>query len=127
MPRLGTSICACVRTCACAMACEAGGGAGAGALAGVRHEIDVLFEDAISKGLEGILAKRLEGVYQAGARGWNWIKYKRSYSGSLEDTIDTIVMGYYLGRGKRTSFGIGAFLIGIYDDKKDMFVTVAKI
>ena len=35
-PRLGTSICACVRTCACVMACEAGGGAGAGALAGVR-------------------------------------------------------------------------------------------
>src|SRR5574337_715214 len=29
MPRLGTSICACARTCACAMACEAGGGGGA--------------------------------------------------------------------------------------------------
>ena len=28
MPRLGTSICACARTCACAMACEAGGGGG---------------------------------------------------------------------------------------------------
>ena len=90
-------------------------------------EIDLQFDNAVSRGLEGIMAKRLEGVYQAGARGWNWIKYKRSYSGSLEDTIDAVVMGYYVGRGKRTIFGIGAFLIGIYDKKRDVFVTVAKI
>jgi DNA ligase-1 len=36
-------------------------------------------------------------------------------------------MGYNRGQGKRTSFGIGAFLIGVYDEKKDMFVTIAKV
>lgn len=89
--------------------------------------IETYFDDAISRGLEGILAKKLDGTYQAGARGWSWIKLKRSYSSKLDDTIDCLVMGYYLGQGKRTGFGIGAFLIGVYDKKTDKFLTVAKI
>lgn len=91
------------------------------------QELEKIFQDAIARGLEGIMAKRLEGVYQAGARGWNWIKFKRSYSGKLEDTIDAVVMGYDFGQGKRNTFGIGDFLIGVYDQKRDMFVTIAKI
>jgi DNA ligase-1 len=90
-------------------------------------KIDLLFEEAISKGLEGIVAKKLDGVYQPGARGWNWIKLKRSYSSKINDTIDCLIMGYDLGKGKRASFGIGAFLVGVYDEKEDKYVTVAKI
>lgn len=90
-------------------------------------EIENFFDECISEGLEGILAKKLDGMYQAGARGWNWIKLKRSYQSKLNDTIDCVVMGYYYGRGKRTAFGIGAFLIGIYDEKEDKFVTIAKV
>ena len=89
--------------------------------------IELFFEDAVSRGLEGVLAKRLDGTYQAGARGWNWIKFKRSYSATLNDTIDCVVMGYYVGQGKRTSFGIGAFLIGIYDEKEDEYRSIAKV
>ncbi len=90
-------------------------------------KLELKFEDAISKGLEGIVAKKLNGIYQPGARGWNWIKFKRSYSSKIEDTIDCLVMGYDYGKGKRAGFGIGAFLGGVYDNKKDQFVTVAKI
>lgn len=91
-------------------------------------KIEHRFEEALSQGLEGIVAKKLDGVYQAGARGYNWIKLKRSYSSSaINDTIDCVVMGYDAGKGKRTSFGIGAFLVGVYDEKRDMFLTVAKI
>jgi len=89
--------------------------------------IEKLFDKAVKSNLEGILAKKLDGVYKPGARGWNWIKFKKSYSSKVEDTIDCLVMGYDLGKGKRTSFGIGAFLAGVYDEKKDRFVTVAKI
>ncbi len=91
------------------------------------EELEKIFQDAIARGLEGIMAKRLEGVYQAGARGWNWIKLKRSYAGKLEDTIDAVVMGYDYGQGKRAGFGIGDFLIGVYDKKSDTFKTIAKI
>lgn len=90
-------------------------------------KLELIFDDAVSRGLEGVLAKKLNGTYQPGARGWNWIKYKRSYSSKIEDTIDCLVMGYDFGKGKRTSFGIGAFLVGVYDEKKDKFMTVAKI
>ncbi len=90
-------------------------------------EINLLFEQAVEKGLEGIMAKKLDGIYQAGARGWNWIKLKKSYSIKLQDTIDCLVMGYDLGKGKRTEFGIGAFLVGIYDEENDQYLTVAKI
>ena len=90
-------------------------------------KLDIMFEEYLSRGLEGIIAKKQDGIYQPGARGWNWIKFKRSYSAHVEDTIDCLVMGYDLGRGKRTDFGIGAFLAGVYDKKTDTFVTIAKI
>ncbi|PIU03536.1 DNA ligase [Candidatus Shapirobacteria bacterium CG08_land_8_20_14_0_20_39_18] len=90
-------------------------------------ELEIIFQDAISRGLEGIMAKKLDGEYQAGARGWNWIKLKRSYQGKLDDEIDAVVMGYDFGQGKRSDFGIGDFLIGVYDQKADTFKTIAKI
>lgn len=89
--------------------------------------LELLFDDAVSKGLEGIIAKRLNGVYKPGAREWNWIKYKRSYSSKINDTVDCLIMGYDYGKGKRTGFGIGAFLVGIFDPELDKFFTVAKI
>lgn len=86
-----------------------------------------LFDEDIKRGLEGIMAKKLDGVYQAGARGWNWIKLKSSYEGKLSDTIDAVVMGYDFGQGKRNKFGVGAFLIGVYDHKSNSFKTISKV
>jgi len=90
-------------------------------------KLEFLFDEAVTRGLEGIVAKKLDGIYQPGARGWNWIKFKRSYSSKIEDTIDCLVMGYDIGKGKRASFGIGAFLVGVFDEENDNYVTVAKI
>lgn len=83
--------------------------------------------DNISKGLEGVVIKRLEAPYTAGARNFNWVKLKRHTSGELTDTVDLVLLGYYYGKGKRTAFGAGALLAGVYDDKKDEFVTITKI
>jgi DNA ligase-1 len=90
-------------------------------------EIEKYFLNAITAGLEGIMAKRLDSKYQAGARNYNWIKLKRSYQGHLSDTVDGVVVGYLRGRGMRARFGIGALLVAVYDDQQDKFVTVAKI
>ena len=89
--------------------------------------LSLFLEDAISKGLEGVVVKRLESPYVAGGRNFNWVKLKRHSSGELHDTIDCVILGYIFGRGKRTAFGAGALLVGVYDDKKDEFVTVSKI
>ncbi|OGK16251.1 hypothetical protein A2774_04675 [Candidatus Roizmanbacteria bacterium RIFCSPHIGHO2_01_FULL_39_12c] len=91
------------------------------------EKLELMFDKEVSEGLEGIIAKKLDGVYKPGAREWNWIKYKRSYSGKIDDTIDCLVMGYDYGKGKRTDFGLGAFLVGIFDKNKDKFLTICKI
>lgn len=86
-----------------------------------------MLDDAISKGLEGVVVKKLNSPYEAGGRNFNWVKLKRHQAGELKDTIDCVILGYIYGRGKRTAFGAGALLVGVYDNKKDMFVTVSKI
>jgi DNA ligase-1 len=82
------------------------------------------FERAIKKGLEGVMCKKIDSPYQPGARNFNWVKYKRGMKKGLADTIDCLV---YRGRGKRAKFGIGAFLVGVYDKQSDQFTTIAKI
>lgn len=90
-------------------------------------EIEKFFLGAITGGLEGIMAKRLDSRYQAGARNYNWIKLKRSYQGHLSDSVDGVIVGYLRGRGMRARFGIGALLVALYDQPKDQFATVTKI
>ncbi len=91
------------------------------------ERITELFDDALTKGLEGLIVKRPDSKYEAGARNFNWVKLKRHSSGELHDTIDCVILGYIFGRGKRAAFGAGALLVGVYDKDKDEFVTVSKI
>jgi DNA ligase 1 len=91
------------------------------------EQLEHYFEQNISLGLEGLVVKRPDAVYQPGKRNFNWIKLKRQEGGSLEDTLDCVILGYYYGTGKRASFGIGALLVGVYNKHKDCFQTVAKI
>ncbi len=89
--------------------------------------LSLLFEEAVSLGLEGVVVKKLESPYEAGARNFNWVKLKRHAAGALQDTIDCVLLGYIFGKGKRATLGAGALLVGVYDKKQDMFVTVSKI
>ena len=85
-------------------------------------------EEQIKKGLEGVVVKKWQAPYEPGKRGFTWVKFKQEESkksGGLLDTVEGVVMGYYLGRGKRAGFGIGAFLVGIRNGEK--IVTVSKI
>jgi DNA ligase 1 len=91
------------------------------------HTLTLLFDEAISKGLEGLVVKKLESRYEAGARNFNWVKLKRHSAGALNDTIDCVLLGYLYGRGKRAALGAGSLLVGLYDPEQDLFVTVTKI
>jgi DNA ligase-1 len=91
------------------------------------EELQLMLDDSISKGLEGVVVKRVDSPYEAGGRNFNWVKLKRHSSGELQDTIDCVILGYIFGKGKRTAFGAGALLVGVYDKEKDEFVTVSRI
>ncbi len=90
-------------------------------------KLQQLLDEYISDGLEGLVVKRLDSPYEAGARNFNWVKLKRHSNGELKDTIDCVILGYIFGKGKRSAFGAGALLVGVYDKENDEFVTVSKI
>jgi DNA ligase 1 len=94
---------------------------------GKPDELLDVFNDSIQNGLEGIVAKRPDSPYQAGARNYNWVKLKRVQAGNLQDTVDCVIVGYIYGRGRRAAFGVGALLVAVYDPELDVFPTVTKI
>jgi len=90
-------------------------------------ELEAFFEEAIADGCEGLICKAIgkDSVYQAGARGWLWIKYKRDYKSEMTDTVDLVVVGAFHGRGKRAGT-YGALLLAAYNPETDTFETVTK-
>ncbi|MDQ6694989.1 MAG: ATP-dependent DNA ligase [Chloroflexota bacterium] len=91
------------------------------------EHIVLFYEDSLVEGLEGIVAKRLDGTYDAGKRGFNWIKMKRSYQTHLRDTVDCAIVGYDYGKGKRALWGLGSLLVAVYDKAADTFPTVTRV
>ena len=89
--------------------------------------LDAAFEQAVTDGCEGLMCKSVspDAIYQAGARGWLWIKLKRDYRTELADTVDLVVVGAFAGRGRRAGV-YGALLLAAYDADADVFRTVTK-
>jgi DNA ligase-1 len=89
--------------------------------------LERVFEQAVAEGCEGLICKSLAPTvgYQAGARGWSWIKLKRDYRTELSDTLDLVVVGALYGRGRRAGI-YGALLLAVYDPAADRFQTVCK-
>ncbi len=90
-------------------------------------ELEEFFEEAIEEGCEGLMCKSIskDSVYQAGSRGWLWIKYKRDYRSEMIDTVDLVVVGAFHGRGKRAGT-YGTLLLATYNPLDDTFETVTK-
>jgi DNA ligase-1 len=90
-------------------------------------ELEKFFLKAIEEGCEGLVCKSVakDSVYQAGARGWLWIKYKRDYKSEMTDTVDLVIVGAFHGRGKRAGT-YGAVLLATYNAEADTFETVTK-
>ena len=85
------------------------------------------YREKIKAGLEGVMVKKYDTPYIPGRTGWRWVKMKmeEEASGKLTDTVDCVVMGYSAGRGKRVSFGLGQFLVGVVAG--DEIKTVTKV
>ncbi len=84
------------------------------------ERIGELYLQRIKEGYEGIMVKKVTSGYIPGRTGWRWVKMKQGEEakGKLADTMDVVVMGYTVGRGKRVGFGVGQFLIGVRDGER---------
>ena len=91
------------------------------------EELEAAFEQAVTDGCEGLVCKSVApgSGYQAGARGWQWIKLKRDYRTELSDTVDLVIVGAFAGRGRRAGV-YGALLLAAYDPEAGVFRTVTK-
>jgi DNA ligase-1 len=89
--------------------------------------LEATFEQAVAEGCEGVICKSVAPTasYQAGARGWQWIKLKRDYRSELTDTLDLVVVGGLAGRGRRAGM-YGALLLAVYDPAGERFQTICK-
>ncbi|MEM4389522.1 MAG: ATP-dependent DNA ligase [Candidatus Micrarchaeia archaeon] len=90
-------------------------------------KLEEYFEECVVRGLEGVIAKDLKAPYVAGARKFAWVKLKRSYRGELSDTVDVVIVGYYLGRGRRAKFKFGGILGAVYEPESGLFKTVTRV
>ncbi len=91
------------------------------------EELRDKFDKYVELGLEGIISKKLGTIYEPGTRNFDWIKLKFTVQSHIADTIDTVVLGYYFGQGVRAKFGMGALLLGIYNEETNEFESVAKL
>src|SRR5437899_7234433 len=70
---------------------------------------EVAYRAAVEHGLEGLLAKRRDSVYESGRRSKNWMKIKSTKEGEF------VIGGYTEGGGWRAGT-FGSLLLGFYDD-----------
>lgn len=92
------------------------------------EELEEFFEEAVESGCEGLMCKSLAkaSIYQAGNRGFLWIKLKRSYQSKMVEPVDLVVVGAFYGKGRRAGT-YGVLLGAVYDPKEDVFKTVCKV
>ncbi|MFA7253233.1 MAG: non-homologous end-joining DNA ligase [Patescibacteria group bacterium] len=73
-----------------------------------------LFDAIKQKGLEGMIAKKLESPYRQGVRSGDWLKIKTH----LEQEV--VIGGYSAPAGSRMY--LGSLIVGVYDQKKLIYV-----
>jgi len=90
-------------------------------------ELLEFFNKAGEEGNEGIMAKSIkqDSIYQAGNRGYKWLKLKSLEGGKLKDTVDVVLIGAFYGKGRRTGV-LGTYLGAVYDSETDKFVAFTR-
>jgi DNA ligase-1 len=77
------------------------------------------YDDALSRGHEGVMAKALDAPYEAGSRGASWLKIKHIH------TLDLVVLAAEWGSGRRTG-KLSNLHLGARDPTTQGFVMLGK-
>nr|XP_037286596.1 DNA ligase 3-like [Rhipicephalus microplus] len=91
-----------------------------------REKLRDLINDVLSQGLEGLVLKNPDGVYEPGKR--HWLKVKKDYleGGSMADSADLAVLGAYFGTGSNGGI-MSIFLMGCWNPATGRWCTVTKV
>jgi len=85
------------------------------------EEAEEFYHKALDMGHEGLMAKRLDAIYEPGNRGKKWLKIKPTM-----ENLDLVIIGAEWGEGRRAHV-LSSFLLGAYDPSTGTFVPVGKV
>ena len=85
------------------------------------EEAEEFYHKTLDMGHEGLMAKRLDAVYEPGNRGKKWLKIKPTM-----ENLDLVIIGAEWGEGRRAHV-LSSFLLGAYDPGTGTFVPVGKV
>lgn len=90
-----------------------------------KNELIHMTKTVLKKGLEGLVLKGLNTVYEPGKRHWLKVKKDYLFEGGMADTADLVVLGAWFGTGKMGG-QYSIFLMGCYDGQRNDWRTVTK-
>jgi len=83
------------------------------------EEADAFFAEALQRGHEGMMVKALDAPYEAGRRGFSWLKIKPAH------TLDLVILAAEWGHGRRQGW-LSNLHLGARDPENGGFVMLGK-
>jgi len=84
-------------------------------------ELMGFYQEALRRGMEGIIVKNLSSPYELGQRTHTWLKLKPE-----RDTIDCTIVKALYGKGRRAGF-YSSFLMAVRDPKEKRLYSIGKV